>query len=101
VIAERLASRIRTTDFIARYGGEEFVMILCGTQQEDALRLIEEIRAGISILRFNSRGTPLSVTVSCGFTALLPGDSAAAAFDRADKALYQAKQTGRNRCVNH
>jgi diguanylate cyclase len=99
VVAERLASRMRTTDFIARYGGEEFVMILCGTQRDDAVRLIEEMRDGIFTLKFNSRGTPLAVTVSSGFTALQTGDSAAAAFDRADKALYQAKQTGRNRCV--
>jgi diguanylate cyclase len=100
VVAECLANRIRGTDFIARYGGEEFVMILCGTKLDDAMRLVDEIRAAVTQLKLHFRGTPLSLTISCGVTALLTGDSATAAFDRADKALYQAKDKGRNCCVS-
>jgi diguanylate cyclase len=99
-VAECLTDRIRGTDFLARYGGEEFVMILCGTKVEDALRLCDEIRIAIANLKMHSRGTPLAITISCGVTALLPGDSAGAAFERADKALYQAKDLGRNRSVS-
>ena len=99
-VAKRLASRIRSMDFLARYGGEEFVMILCGTKRDDALSVINEIRIGISNLKFNHRGTPLSITISGGVTELRPGDSATVAFDRADKALYEAKRAGRNRCVS-
>lgn len=99
-VAEFLAGRIRGTDFIARYGGEEFVMILPGTQLDDAIRLIEAIRTAICEIGFHFRGTPVSITISSGVTALLKGDSAGAAFDRADKALYQAKENGRNRCVS-
>jgi diguanylate cyclase len=75
VVAECLANSIRTTDFVARYGGEEFVMILPGTT------------------------TPVSVTISCGITALCQGDTSEAAFERADKAMYKAKEAGRNRTV--
>jgi diguanylate cyclase len=98
-VAECLATRIRGTDFLARYGGEEFVMLLCGTALDQALRLAEGIRIGVSEFKMHSKGTPLAITVSCGIAALQAGDSAASVFERADKALYEAKQVGRNRCV--
>jgi diguanylate cyclase len=98
-VAECLASRIRSTDFLARYGGEEFVMILPGTKLDDAARVLDEMRTAISQIGFHFRGTPVSITISSGVTALLSGDSAGGAFDRADKALYRAKESGRNRCV--
>ena len=97
-IAERLQHRIRSTDFLARYGGEEFVMVLCGTNRADGLRVMDDMRNAIAKLRFNHRGTMLSVTISGGLTELQRGDAAGTAFDRADKALYQAKLAGRNRC---
>lgn len=99
-VAECLARRVRSTDFIARYGGEEFVGIFPGTTLESAVRLMDELRLAISNIGFHFRGTPISVTASSGITAFLPGDSSGAAFDRADKALYQAKESGRNRCVS-
>lgn len=98
-VADCFASRIRSSDFIARYGGEEFVMLLPGTHLEDASRFSERIRAAIAEIGFHFRGAPVSITVSSGMTALLPDDTAGVAFDRADKALYRAKQGGRNRCV--
>jgi diguanylate cyclase len=100
-VATSLATRVRSTDFLARFGGEEFVMILCGTRIDAAMRVIDERRLAISELKFHTSGTPLPpVTISIGVTALLPNDSAGSAFDRADKALYEAKSTGRNRCVS-
>jgi diguanylate cyclase len=99
-VAECLAGRVRSTDFIARYGGEEFVGIFTGTTLESAMRVMDELRLAISKIGFHFRGTPISVTASSGVTALLPGDSPGAAFDRADQALYQAKQGGRNRVVS-
>ncbi|HEY5810769.1 MAG TPA: diguanylate cyclase, partial [Povalibacter sp.] len=98
-VAECLSSRIRGTDFFARYGGEEFVMILPGTALDDAIRLADAIRASVPDIGFHFRGTPVSITISSGITALQPGDSPGGAFDRADKALYRAKEQGRNRCV--
>lgn len=99
-VAECLAGRVRSTDFIARYGGEEFVGIFPGTTLEAALHLMDELRLAITKIGFHFRGTPISITASSGITALLPGDSSGVAFDRADKALYKAKESGRNRCVS-
>lgn len=100
-VADSLASRLRRTDFLARFGGEEFVMILCGTQLDAAKPVIDKMRIAISELKFHTSGTPLPpVTVSIGLTALMPNDIAETAFDRADKALYQAKNAGRNRCAS-
>jgi diguanylate cyclase len=100
VVAENLASRIRGTDFLARYGGEEFVMILAGTGLEAAVKLVDAIRAAIAKLGFHFRGTPVSITISCGITLLQTDDSSGSAFERADKAMYKAKADGRNRCVS-
>jgi diguanylate cyclase len=99
-VADSLSGRLRSTDFLARFGGEEFVMILCGTKIEDAVPVVQEMRIAIAELKFHTHGTPLPpVTISSGVTALLPNDSAGDAFDRADKALYRAKDAGRNRCL--
>lgn len=98
-VAECLSSQIRGTDFIARYGGEEFVMILPGTTLEDAVRLADGIRESVTKIGFHFRGAPVSITISSGITALRCGDSSDGAFDRADKALYRAKEQGRDRCV--
>jgi diguanylate cyclase len=100
VVAECLAKSIRNTDFVARYGGEEFVMLLPGTTLQDALPLAERIRETLSQMGFHFRGAPVSITISCGITSLQPGDTAANAFERADKALYSAKEGGRNRVVS-
>jgi diguanylate cyclase len=98
-VAECLAARLRSTDFVARFGGEEFVMILPGTGLEDAQRLVEQMRVAVSELGFHFRSTPVSVTISCGLTVFRKDDTADDAFERADKAMYRAKDAGRNRCV--
>ncbi len=86
-------------DFIARIGGEEFVVLLTGVALEKSLSIADELRGGIEALRFHFRGTPVRVTVSCGLTELRPGDAVGSAFDRADAALYRAKNAGKNRCI--
>jgi diguanylate cyclase len=99
-VADCLSGSIRGTDFLARYGGEEFVMILPGTKLEDALRVIDDMRVAVSKIGFHFRGNPVSITISSGITVLADADSAGSAFERADKALYNAKESGRNRCVS-
>ncbi|HEX2584479.1 MAG TPA: diguanylate cyclase, partial [Steroidobacteraceae bacterium] len=99
-LASHLKNYIRSTDFIARYGGEEFVIILAGTRMEDATRLLETMRTNIDKLGFHYRGKPVLITASCGVTELKRGDSIESVFERADKALYQAKKEGRNRCIS-
>jgi diguanylate cyclase len=89
----------RQVDFFARFGGEEFVSLLVGTELADALLTAEEMRSAVEALRFHFHGSPVRVTVSCGLTALRDGDSTDTVFDRADAALYKAKNSGRNVCI--
>src|SRR5690606_11890280 len=100
VVAETLARGIRSTDFVARYGGEEFVMLLAGTSLEDGVRLANRMREAVSQIGFHFRGQPVPVTISCGITELRDGDADDEAFDRADRAMYRAKEGGRNRVVS-
>lgn len=99
VIAETLSSSIRETDFVGRFGGEEFIMVLSGTDHEDALKVANEIRTKVESCGFNSQGKPVNITISCGVTQFIDEDTLDEVFERADKALYQAKHEGRNRCV--
>lgn len=98
-VATCFLSGLREEDFVARIGGEEFVVLLTGLPFERALRIADELRAGVEALRFHFRGTPVRVTVSCGLTELRAGDAAGAAFDRADAALTCAKRGGKNLCI--
>jgi len=99
VIGQHLAQHVRGTDFVARYGGEEFVMILVGTAGEQAKVAADKIRIAIAAIGFHFRNKPVTVTASCGITTLRDGDTTETVFDRADKALYKAKDAGRNCCV--
>lgn len=99
IVAEKLNAQIRQTDFLARYGGEEFVLILAGTPPVNAILVAEKLRASIAELGFHFKGQKVQVTLSCGVTDLRSGDLLEEAFERADKALYAAKNAGRNRCI--
>jgi diguanylate cyclase len=96
--AKQLQDHTRDTDFIARFGGEEFVMLLPNTDKESALVLIEQLREIIQTTGFNANGKAVPITISCGLTDFLEEDTEDSLFERADKALYEAKNQGRNRC---
>ena len=98
-VAQLLEGRMRETDFIARYGGEEFVMFLPGADEEQALVLTEVLRQKIAACRFNHQGEIIRITVSCGISNFIENDNQESMFERADKALYTAKDNGRNQCV--
>ena len=100
--AVRLASNVRAVDLPCRYGGEEFVVVMPETTLEEAGRIAERIRLHVSSSPFRvSNGREiLTVTISIGVAASLgPGDSPEALLKRSDEALYEAKQTGRNRVI--
>ena len=99
VIGQHLARHVRDTDFVARYGGEEFVMLLVGTAAEEARVVAEKIRLEIAQLGFHFHDHPVAVTASCGITAFVGADTPEIIFDRADRALYKAKEAGRNCCI--
>lgn len=97
--ARCLGNGLRKTDFIARFGGEEFVGLLIGTPLAEALLVADQLRGQVEALRFVFHGEPVPVTVSCGLTELREGDTIESVFERADAALYKAKNSGRNACV--
>ncbi len=97
-VAKLLVRQQRETDFTARFGGEEFVTLLPGTGAGEALPLAEKVRASVEASRFRSQEKLVPVTISCGITEFAGDDEPAQVFQRADRALYQAKADGRNRC---
>jgi len=99
-IARNLAGSIRETDFIARYGGEEFVHLMTGAELENCVAVADKLRGKIEATGFHFREQAVTITVSCGLTQFRDGDSSESWFERADRALYKAKQAGRNRCVS-
>lgn len=101
-MAETCSQLVRRDDFLARYGGEEFVIVLPGASLRNATKKAGQICKQIGNTRYaldeNEDQPPLAMTVSIGATAYKPGDSAAEMLERVDKALYKAKQDGKN-CV--
>jgi diguanylate cyclase (GGDEF)-like protein len=105
-VADVLSGQSRDYDRAGRFGGEEFVLLLAQTAERDACRIAERLRAYVSDMKVpvsDAPGAPcVSVTISIGVTAMLPGRSRELAdmLAAADSALYQAKQSGRNKvCV--
>ena len=89
----------RSEDFFARIGGEEFVLLLPMTDGTAALTIANRLREKLAAQKFQHSGQPTRVTISCGVTDFRDGDTSATIYERADRALYQAKEQGRNRCV--
>jgi diguanylate cyclase len=97
---EFLRARIRRGDTLARYGGEEFGVILPGATLRPALRKARRLNEELARCHWAADpATKLKFTASMGVTTWQPGDDAAALVERADRALYRAKQEGRNRVV--
>ena len=99
LIANLLSEHCRATDFVSRFGGEEFTMLLSNTDAKSALLAANKIREVMEKTAFNSNGAKLSITLSCGVTQFTESDTEKSAFERADKALYEAKNKGRNQCL--
>lgn len=97
-VSQAIANTIRRCDLLFRFGGEEFVVLTSHTDEQGAMLLAERIRENVAAMK-TVRGRNISVTVSLGVTSLADADNAERFFDRADKALYAAKNAGRNRSV--
>ncbi len=98
LIAKVLRKKIRSVDFLARHGGEEFVLLMPETNAQQALKVLDKVRSTIANIPFKMNRSPLSITVSIGVTEFVADDSMDTVFERADKALFKAKSTGRNKC---
>ena len=104
VIANTLCEYLkRPTDLVSRFGGEEFAIILPCTDKEGALLVAEKIRRSISELAVVHNGHTISMTVSIGVSeATIDSDQhPLLLLEQADKALYQAKRSGRNKVCSY
>ena len=94
--AQVLMDGLRSTDFVGRYGGEEFIILLPETSVKDAIRAMNKLRAQIRAASFETDSEPFNVTMSFGVATFENKDDFNLVFNRADTALYRAKNRGRN-----
>ena len=102
VFSERLRNNVRSFDLVARFGGEEFVVILPDVSPERAYMIAERLRRSISDtpIKCSAEGGSIPVTASIGGAIIESGNhNIEQVLDRADKCLYQAKESGRNRTI--
>ncbi|WP_339805870.1 GGDEF domain-containing protein [uncultured Marinobacter sp.] len=98
-VSQALENTVRKGDYIGRIGGEEFLLLFPDTSPDHAIPAANRIRKAVEALRFDELPESERVTVSQGIAIHQPGETVAATFKRADEALYQAKNSGRNRVV--
>jgi diguanylate cyclase (GGDEF)-like protein len=96
-VAAILTEVVRRSDMVFRYGGEEFLVLLPETELEGAASLAEKIRAAAAARLFGGGERLFHLTLSAGASNLCDGESGNDMIARADVALYQAKEQGRNR----
>lgn len=94
-VAGSLSSNLRQSDHIGRFGGEEFVVLLTETGIEEAMTLVERMRAAVAAIQMPEMQG--QITISAGLAQWRHGESADALLHRSDRALYRAKESGRDR----
>ncbi len=94
-----LQQRLRNSDIVGRYGGEEFAVILQDVELDAATRIIDQLREDFSRVRFHAGEREFSCTFSAGIAACPPLKRLEILREAADRALYDAKEQGRNRVV--
>ena len=99
VIAKALQSAIRDSEFIARYGGEEFVLLLPEVFDSDIEPLLNRVRERIKSIPFKFKNQRITVTLSIGAAKVCEHERVEDTFDRADAALYRAKDQNRDRVI--
>jgi diguanylate cyclase (GGDEF)-like protein len=99
-VANVIQNSVRTSDVVARWGGEEIIVGLLGANEKEAYTKAEEIRSEIEKMMFNDL-TGINLTISGGVSTSETGTTFEDAIDQADKALYAAKNSGRNKIVTY
>lgn len=98
-LARFMKHRLRQTDYLGRYGGEEFSIIMPDTTVEQSRLVIDQLRQDFSSMEFEEGNANFRVTFSAGIAGSPPQAEASLLVEAADKALYAAKQQGRNRVI--
>lgn len=98
-LVKNIQQTLRGTDQIFRYGGEEFVALLHHTSIEEAYLIAERIRMNVALTPIALPGKDIFISLSLGVTTLQKKDDGDSFFERADKCLYEAKASGRNRVI--
>jgi len=97
-----IREQLRGSDVMARFGGDEFILLLPETNNKGALEMSERIRKAVELSRFNVREGDTNVTASLGVASYPEdGGNLDVILEKADKAMYRAKQKGRNRVVSY
>lgn len=102
LVAQVTATQVRAIDVLARYGGDEFVVLLPQTRAQQALAIAERIRASVAASRLETDRDAIALTLSMGIAEIihaLQDESVESVIQRADEAMYAAKQAGLNRIV--
>lgn len=98
-LSEVVRENVRPQDSVARYGGEEFVILLPDTQLDSAVNTLVRLQRALTKRFFLARQQKLLITFSAGVVQMHADESPESAIDRADKAMYIAKRSGKNRVV--
>ena len=98
-VAQTIANQMRAHDVIARYGGEEFVILSAEKNELGLLHFAERLRKVIEDGVFTFEGNTIPITASFGAVMIMPGQSFESAMAAVDKALYNAKNSGRNNVI--
>jgi len=99
LVASIMQKNIRESDTLFRIGGEEFVLILPNTSVDQAVPTVEKIRNAVSSSGFRFKDDKVIIHISAGLTEVNDSDTEESLYERADKGLYQAKETGRNKLI--
>jgi diguanylate cyclase (GGDEF)-like protein/PAS domain S-box-containing protein len=101
-VAQVVTTQVRASDVVARYGGDEFIILLPNTDAQQAFPVAERIRASVANIRTEADKEPFAITLSIGIAEVRQNstdESVERVIQRADEAMYKAKQGGRNRVV--
>ncbi|MCM3570449.1 GGDEF domain-containing protein [Neobacillus mesonae] len=98
-VAEVIKNNVRNSDAYVRFGGEEFALILPNTDLNEAVQIAERLRESVEQSDFVYNRRPIHITISMGMT-LYRGEKLEEFIEKADQALYRAKENGRNRVIS-
>ena len=99
LLARAMRENLREPDYLARYGGEEFIVLMPATDAETAAQVLDKLRGKVRTLPFHFRHERVEVTFSGGVTGFMEVEGPYQLLDIADRALYRAKESGRNRIL--